>query len=162
MKRVDSEIEISASPEQVWSVLVDFPRWRQWNRVMPALEGEPVEGDRVELELAVPGRRSSRRKPRLVRVADNRELRWRDQVLARRVFVSEHWFTLEPAPCGCRVRHGERFAGWLALFIGGKTLEKTAQVFALMNHDLKQRVEDVTRPEARCRRRRGPSSFTTA
>ncbi|MCY4497392.1 MAG: hypothetical protein OXC14_08920, partial [Rhodospirillaceae bacterium] len=61
-----------------------------------------------------------------------------------KVFVSEHWFELEPTPNGCRVRHGERFAGWLTVFMGKKTLEKTARIFALMNRDLKQRVEDVT------------------
>jgi len=144
MKRVESEIEVSASPEQVWSVLTDFRKWPQWNRVMPGLEGELVEGGRVELKLAVPGRRTSWQKPRLVRVAENRELRWHDQVLHPKVFVSEHWFELEPTPNGCRVRHGERFAGWLTVFMGKKTLEKTARIFALMNRDLKQRVEDVT------------------
>ncbi len=126
-------------------MLADFREWPRWNRVMPGLEGEPVEGGRVELKLAVPGRRTSRQTPRLVRVAENRELRWYDQVLSPRVFASEHWFALEPAPGGCRVRHGERFAGWLAVFMGRKTLEKTAQVLALMNRDLKQRVEEAVR-----------------
>lgn len=143
MKRVDSEIEIPASPEQVWSVLADIRNWPRWNRVMPRLEGELAEGRVVELELAVPGRRTSRRKPRLVRVADNRELRWRDQVLARQVFASEHWFTLEPTPGGCRVRHGEQIGGWLAVFMGRKTLEQTARVLDLMNRDLKRRVEEA-------------------
>lgn len=143
MKWIETEVEIAASPEQVWAVLTDFSKWSQWNRVMPAIEGEPVEGSRVELELALPGRRSSYQRPYLMRVAPNHELRWFDQVVIPRIFVSEHWFRLEAAPQGCVVRHGEQFAGLLSIFMGKKSLQQTERIFALINRDLKERVEEL-------------------
>ncbi len=144
MKRVEAIIQIAASPEQVWAVLTDFAKWSQWNRVMPGLEGELAEGNQVELKLALPGRRTSRQKPYLTRVVINQELRWYDQVFHPRIFASEHWFILNETHNGCRVSHGEQFAGWLSVFMGSKTLKQTEQVFELMNRDLKQRVEDLT------------------
>lgn len=144
MKSVEAEVEIAASPEQVWSVLTDIEKWYQWNRVMPSLEGDLVEGSRINLELAVPGRRSSHQRPRLVRVTPNSELRWYDQVIWPKIFASEHWFLIEASPNGCRVHHGERFAGLLATFMGRKTLEDTQRIFELMNRDLKERVEELT------------------
>ena len=38
MKMIEAEIVIGASPEQVWSVLTDFEKWSQWNRMMPGIK----------------------------------------------------------------------------------------------------------------------------
>jgi hypothetical protein len=144
MKMIESEIVIGASPEQVWSVLTDFEKWSQWNRMMPGIKGELVEGGRVELELALPGRRTSHQRPYLVRVATNQELRWYDKVISPKIFVSEHWFQLVATTNGCHVRHGEQFAGILSTSMGKKTLEQSERLFTLMNRDLKERVENLT------------------
>ena len=143
MKQVETKIEIGANPEAVWAVLSEFERWPEWNRLMPAIEGPLVEGERVELELALPGRRSVYQKPRITCISPNRELRWYDQVILPQIFSSEHWFRLEPKGSKCVVRHGERFDGLLSIFMGRKTLDQTRQVFALMNRDLKERVEGL-------------------
>ena len=142
-KRVEIEIEIAASPEQVWSVLTDLARWGEWNRIMPAIKGTLAEGSRVDLELALPGRRSAYQKPRITRVSPNQELRWYDQVLHPWIFASEHWFHLEATSRGCLVRHGEQFDGILTALMGTKTLDQTRRIFALMNRDLKDRVESL-------------------
>ena len=135
---------ISASPEQVWSVLTDFEKWSQWNRIMPGFKGELAEGSRVELKLALPGRRTAYQKPYLIRVATAQELRWYDRVISPKIFASEHWFQLEATASGCRVRHGEQFAGFLSAWMGKKTIGETKRLFELMNRDLKQRIEDLT------------------
>jgi len=144
MKRVEATVQIAASPEQVWAVLTDSSSWPKWNRVMPGLEGELTEGNQVKLKLALPGRRTSWQKPRLTRVATNRELRWYDQVVHPQIFVCEHWLTLYETRNGCRVNHGEQFAGWLSVFMGSKTLKQTEQVLDLVNRDLKQWVENFS------------------
>tara|TARA_B100000686_G_C16520809_1_gene827114 strand:- start:435 stop:869 length:435 start_codon:yes stop_codon:yes gene_type:complete len=143
MKRVEASLHIAASPDQVWAVIIDFAKWSQWNRVMPRLEGHPTEGNQVELQLALPGRRLSRQKPCLTRVITNQELRWYDQVFHPKLFASEHWITLNETHNGCRVNHGEEFSGWLSTFMGRKTLKQTKKIFDLMNRDLNQRVEDL-------------------
>ena len=143
MKTIEAEILIGASPEQVWSVLVNFEKWPQWNRIMPGIEGELVEGTRVKLTLALPGRRTSYQKPLLTRVTTNQELRWYEKVISVKIFASEHWFHLEATTNGCRVRQGEQFDGFLSAMMGKKTLKETERLFTLMNRDLKERVEEL-------------------
>jgi hypothetical protein len=143
MKMIEAETLIEASPEQVWSVLADFEKWPQWNRIMPGIEGELEEGARVKLTLALPGRRTSYQKPLLTRVTTNQELRWYEKVISVNIFASEHWFRLEATTNGCRVRHGEQFDGFLSAMMGKKTLAETERLFTLMNRDLKERVEET-------------------
>ena len=143
MKTIEAEILIGASPEQVWSVLTDFEKWPQWNRIMPGIVGELVEGTRVSLKLALPGRRTSYQKPYLTRVAANQELRWYEKVISSKIFASEHWYHLEATANGCRVRQGEQFDGFLSAMMGKKTLVETERLFMLMNRDLKERVEEL-------------------
>jgi hypothetical protein len=120
MKMIEAETLIEASPEQVWSVLADFEKWPQWNRIMPGIEGELEEG-----------------------VTTNQELRWYEKVISVNIFASEHWFRLEATTNGCRVRHGEQFDGFLSAMMGKKTLAETERLFTLMNRDLKERVEET-------------------
>ena len=47
-KSVHHEIVINASPELVWSVLIDTDSYDSWNPVMKLLEGEVKEGQKVK------------------------------------------------------------------------------------------------------------------
>jgi hypothetical protein len=52
-------------------------------------------------------------RPRVTVAEPGRELRWRGRLLMPYLFDGEHYFILDPAPGGTRLRHGERFAGIL-------------------------------------------------
>lgn len=47
-KSVHHEIIINASPEKVWSILIDTDNYDSWNPVMKLLEGEIKEGRKVK------------------------------------------------------------------------------------------------------------------
>ena len=47
-KSVHQEIRINASPEKVWSVLVNTDAYDSWNPVMKLLEGTVKEGNKVK------------------------------------------------------------------------------------------------------------------
>ncbi len=49
-KSVHHEIQIDASPEKVWTVLLDTDSYAEWNPVMKVLEGEIKEGNRIRYE----------------------------------------------------------------------------------------------------------------
>ena len=47
-KSVHHEIMIDASPEKVWSVLINTDQYDDWNPVMKLLEGKVKEGNKVK------------------------------------------------------------------------------------------------------------------
>jgi uncharacterized protein YndB with AHSA1/START domain len=52
---ISHEIEIDASPEAVWAVLVDTASYPEWNPFVRKLDGELREGARLEVRIAPPG-----------------------------------------------------------------------------------------------------------
>ncbi|MGE5149832.1 MAG: SRPBCC family protein [Rhodospirillaceae bacterium] len=140
MRRIDSTIDIAAPPAAVWSVLVDFAAYPDWNPFIRRLQGEARVGARLEVTVQPPGGGAMTFRP-MVRAAEpNRELRWLGRVLVPGLFDGEHGFRLEAIPSGCRFHHGETFGGLLVPLFGGM-LTRTEQGFVAMNEALKRRVE---------------------
>ena len=137
-----TEIEIEAAPEQVWSVLADFPRYNEWNPFIVRAKGELVRGQRIEVMLSMPeSNREMTFRPELVVVDPARELRWKGRLLVPGLFDGEHFFQLsEAAPRRTRFVHGENFSGIFVKFMG-RTLTHTSRGFVYMNQALKRRVE---------------------
>jgi uncharacterized protein YndB with AHSA1/START domain len=93
--RLATEVEIAASPQQVWDLLVDFEGYSQWNAWLPELRGEAVEGGRANAKVWLNGK-LRRARHRVLQVDAPGTLCWRDAgattwfVWARRCrFVSE-------------------------------------------------------------------------
>lgn len=109
---VRTEIEIAAPPPQVWSVLTDFERWSEWNRVILSLQlkGTLAEGTAGRLILGPYGR--PRIPVRLVAVREHEELTWIGGISG--VMKGRHGFVLTPTERGTRVEHCETFRGVLA------------------------------------------------
>lgn len=90
-----TEIEIAASPREVWDVLVDFENYSAWNEWLPELRGEAVVGTRAVAKVWLDGK-LRRAAHRVLEVDAPRTLCWRDAgattwfVWARRCrFLSE-------------------------------------------------------------------------
>ena len=140
MRRIDTTIDIAASPAAVWSVLVDFAAYPDWNPFIRRLQGEARVGARLEVTVQPPGGSAMTFKPTVRAAEPNRELRWLGRVLVPGLFDGEHGFRLEAIPSGCRFHHGENFGGLLVPMFSGM-LTRTEQGFVAMNEALKRRVE---------------------
>ena len=75
--RLTAEVEIAASPREVWDVLVDFERYAQWNAWLPELHGEAVEGGRADGKVWLDGK-LRRARHRVLQVDVPHTLCWRD------------------------------------------------------------------------------------
>ena len=51
MQTVNTEIEIKASPEKVWSILTDINKWHEWSPTINASEGEAAVGSTVSITM---------------------------------------------------------------------------------------------------------------
>jgi hypothetical protein len=114
-KELYTEIEINASPEDVWAVLTDFSKFPEWNPFMRRASGEVKQGERIEVYLQPPDGTGMAFKPTLTRVEANRELRWLGHTFVPGVFDGEHIFIIEALEgTGVRFVQREKFTGMLA------------------------------------------------
>ena len=143
MKQMSSEIEINASPEQVWQILTDFSAIPEWNPFMRSAEGELNVGGRLKVYLKASKGMGMSFKPTVLSVEPNRDLRWIGRLLMPGLMDGEHSFIIEPLE-GNRVRfvQSESFTGVLVPLMAVMGVFKNAHIgFDEMNLALKQRAE---------------------
>ncbi len=144
MKELRHEVEIAAPSERVWSVLVDFDSYPDWNPFIRSIQGTCEPGAKLTVRIEPPGARGMTFKPTVRRVEHAREFAWLGRVLIPGVFDGEHMFTIEQLDGGhSRLVQSERFRGVLVP-VFAKTLAATEHGFEAMNQALKERAEAAT------------------
>lgn len=143
MKELYTEIHIDASKEQVWSVLVDFDRYAEWNPFIVEVLGTADPGADLRVTLSPPGGRAVTVKPTVTEVAPARTLEWLGRLGPRGVFDGRHRFELHDSPNGSRLIQREVFTGVLVPLFARTLDERTVRGFVAMNVALKRRVEQT-------------------
>lgn len=145
MLELHTEIEIAASAERVWSILVDFPRYEQWNPFIRFIKGSPIVGSSLHVCLQPSGTKAMEFRPTVLAADYQCELRWRGQVLMPGIFTGEHRFVIRSLAAN-RVcfEQSERFTGILIPFFRSGLERDAKRGFAEMNAALKRRAESVT------------------
>jgi hypothetical protein len=145
MSELHTEILIDAPAARVWSILMDFERYPEWNPFVSRIDGTPQEGERLKVRLTPPGGMAMSMSPRVVAVEPQRHFRWLGHLGIKGIFDGEHRFEIEPLGDD-RVRfvHSERFGGLLAAPILMMARKSTLRGFEAMNQALKQRAEAGT------------------
>ncbi len=142
MKELFTEIEIAASPERVWQILVDFSQFPAWNPFIKKAEGEIKEGNRLKVHLAPPGGTGMTFDPVVKRVILHREFCWLGHLIIPGLFDGEHIFEILPTDNGeVRFVQRETFRGILVPLFWKSLETSTKQGFQDMNAALKQRAE---------------------
>jgi hypothetical protein len=142
MLTLRTEIQIAATPERVWNILMDFPNHGQWNPFVRSLEGAPLVGETLKVSIQPPGGRGMQFRPKVLAVEAAREFRWKGKLLITGLFDGEHFFRLDRMPNGTVLfTQGEIFSGLLVPLMK-KSLEGPARAgFIAMNEALKRRAE---------------------
>lgn len=138
---IDTTIRIDAHPTRVWDVLTDFPAYPHWNPFIRSIEGRLVIGETLVVRIAPPGRRAMTFRPKVIALAQGRELRWLGHLLVPYLFDGAHGFQVLPEGEGTLFRQGEAFAGLLVPFLGMALFQSTEAGFLAMNEALKARAE---------------------
>ena len=142
MYRLDTQIEIHASAERVWPILMDFPGHARWNPFVRSIEGSPRVGSSLRVFIQPAGSSGMRFRPTVLIVEPQREFRWKGKLLIPGVFDGEHFFKLEPkSDTQVVFRQGELFSGLLVPFLKRSLDGATKQGFVAMNEALKREAE---------------------
>lgn len=142
MHHIVTDIEIEADPVRIWSILMDFPSYPEWNPFIRSIAGTPSPGSRLEVSVQPPAGRAMSFQPVVLACVDNRELRWRGRLPVPGLFDGEHYFRVESlAPGRARFVHGERFSGALIPFLRKRIDGPIRAGFIEMNQAVKSRAE---------------------
>ncbi|MGI8606778.1 MAG: SRPBCC family protein [Gaiellaceae bacterium] len=146
MREIRDEIEIDGPPERVWSVLMDFDAYPEWNPFVKRISGRAEKGAKLDVRIVPPGKKGMRFKPTVIAAEPRREFAWLGKVLVPGLFDGEHHFELEDLGGG-RTRFVQRevFKGLLTPMLGGM-LDNTHEGFRELNQALKRRVESSQTP----------------
>src|SRR5262245_59725245 len=141
MHRIDTNIEIRAPAERIWSILTDFAGYASWNPFVRSIEGAPKVGEILNVLIQPPGRKGMRFRPRVLASEPARELRWKGKVLIAGLFDGEHFFRLAPGAGPVMFHQGEVFSGLLVPLMQSALDGPTRQGFIAMNEALKRKAE---------------------
>ena len=112
--RLQTEIDIVATPERVWSILTDFSAYPDWNPFIRSIRGAPEKGARLDVRIQPGDSKGMTFRPTVLAAVRNQELRWLGRLLVPGLFDGEHRFTIQPIADGkVRFQQSELFSGLL-------------------------------------------------
>lgn len=131
-----TQITINASPEEIWTELIDFKSYPEWNPFINKIEGIPLKGNKLKATIA-----DMKFKPLILESIPNKKLVWLGKLGIKGLFHGEHSFEIIPQQKGCKFIQNEKFSGILVPFFKNKLMKETKEGFNSMNKELKKRVE---------------------
>ncbi|MFC1747876.1 SRPBCC family protein [Pseudomonadota bacterium] len=139
---IQHELEIAATPDQVWRVLMDFNAYARWNPFVRQISGEASLGGVLSLSIQSGHHCVMGFSPSVIAVEPRRRFSWRGHLYIPGLFDGEHHFEIE-AVAENRVcfRQVEYFSGLLNRLILKFVREQTTSGFKAMNVALKKEVE---------------------
>jgi hypothetical protein len=146
MHTLDTEIEIGADPDGIWSILTDFGAYPRWNPFVRSITGVPEKDATLDVHLQLGDAKARSFRVTLLAVDRPGELSWRGRFMVPGILDGEHRFTIEALSNGkARFRHRAQFGGVLVPFLR-RTLDGPVQRgFVEMNVALKERAEASVR-----------------
>jgi hypothetical protein len=140
-REISTKIEIETDARSAWYILVDFPRYPEWNPFIPWVRGTPTAGGHIRFVFQLLRGISIPACARVLKVEPKRELRWAGGI--RGLLRAEHYMLLEPlTESRVRLRHGEIFTGLLVPLAWRLVLARHGPpAYENTNTALKQRAE---------------------
>jgi hypothetical protein len=155
-----TNINISAPPPLVFSILTDTAAYPSWNPFILSITPQPPSTrialhtrltnvlDSNVLKLTSPEPAPMTFTPTVTDYVQDSTFAWLGKLGIGGLFDGEHRFTLRETAAGCELRHEERFSGavvWLGRMTGGgwysNLIANTTAGFNAMNAALKERAE---------------------
>jgi hypothetical protein len=142
MRKLETVIEINASVEDVWNVLMDHKAYPNWNPFIKQISGSTRPGEKLSATIQNEGKKPMEFAPIVLVNETNKEFRWKGKLFVKGLFDGEHYFILEKIGASkTRFTHGEQFTGMLTGVILKMIGEDTKTGFEAMNSSLKTLVE---------------------
>lgn len=141
-QEIRTEIEISASPEKVWSILTDFNHWNTWNTTITKTSGNAAIGSTLKISMrGSDGKDSNAYMPVISELEAPKLLRWKAKMMADFIFHNEKIVELETTETGTRIIHRELFEGLMVRLFWDQMESGVPPILNTMNSNLKTIAE---------------------
>ena len=141
-RKIITQIDIEASPEEIWHHLTDFPSYPEWNPFISSIDGKVKVGSRLTVTLNLQKGKEMVFKPTIKEAETGRKLVWLGRTVLPGLLDGEHSFVIEDQGNGtCRFVQSEVFSGFLVLYLPRSLAEQTTLGFDMLNKVLKERAE---------------------
>lgn len=142
MSELNTRIEINASAERIWQILMEFERYGEWNPFVRSIAGESVVGSSLSIFIKPEGGRGMNLSPKVVAVEPGRKFAWKGSLLFPGIFDGTHEFHIEPNDDGSsNFIHREEFTGITVPLLWPMLEKDTRKGFEDMNEALKKLAE---------------------
>ncbi|KAH3686160.1 hypothetical protein WICPIJ_002869 [Wickerhamomyces pijperi] len=148
--KIELQHEINATPAQVRSILLDFPKYNSWNHFIndptiiksKANSQDPYDlqtGDVISLNFTLFNMKAT---PEILKNTED-EFKWLGVGGAKFIFAGAHSFKFESLDGGkrCRLVHGEEFTGFTVGLYRWLKGEETEEHFRRISEKIKERAE---------------------
>lgn len=141
---IRDDIEINAAIDKVWSTIIDFENYKNWNSQLTFLGGEVKKNGKLQLKLAASGAKPYEFKPGISHWEENKQFAWIAITGLPGIFDGEHFFELKQAGSGKTIlTNREVYKGVLSQIFKHLPMMKTApEGFKKMNAELKYYIEN--------------------
>ncbi|MCG7587232.1 SRPBCC domain-containing protein [Photobacterium sp. OFAV2-7] len=137
-KSVHTEINIPASPDKVWEVLVDVENYPVWNPVFTLVEGKLEEGAKVTYLVQESEEKSAKIPAKVITYLPHKLLNQTGGYWG--ILTFDHTYRLEPINIGTRVIIHEDYTGVWVNFWDPSSVEEQYKKLAV---SLKKRVIEI-------------------
>ena len=143
MQEIKTEIEISAPPLKVWSIITDINRWQEWSPIINASSGVAEKGEKINITMCgkKEGQDGPKYNPTIIEIKKPNYFHWRAHMLASFIFTNDKIFEIEAIDGGTRLTHTETFKGVLAPIFCKQMEKGVPPMLNSMNKALKEQVE---------------------
>ena len=137
MKFYEATADIKASPERVWSLLTDAPRYTDWNTTVDRVEGKIAPGETIKVFVKVNPRRAFPVKVTEFKPAER--MVWSGG-MPLGLFKGERTYTLTPEAGGTHFKMREEYTGPMLGMIWG-SIPDLGPAFQEFAQSLKTKAE---------------------
>jgi uncharacterized protein YndB with AHSA1/START domain len=143
--KVATEILIQAPPEKIWSVIIDFPAYPEWNRFLKAVRGQPAPDSQIEVDVHYYGKNVEKKTGIVTGFNPPKYFSWVWKHSWGAWFLSsEHVLRLKEKEGGRAIFFQEIYLTGLGLKFRRRDMEHMAKLsMGKLNDDLKFRIEGV-------------------
>ena len=139
MREIRTQIDINAPAEKIWSILMDFDKYPEWNPFIISIRGRAHLRERLKITVQPKNSKPMRFAPRVTLFKKAQQFGWLGQLLMAGLFDGHHVFEIKENGDGvCTFIHREEFSGLLVPLFWKSLNTNTRAGFEAMNEELKK------------------------